>query len=107
MPLPNLSHLQFQILDCMGSHEITGRDLRAALKEKGVSKSGPAFYQLMNRLEDSDFVKKRVEPKNIEGQEIKESLYKIGGLGIEARHAAYQSYASSNTAKLGGNYGTV
>lgn len=107
MSLPNLSHLQFQILDCMASKEITGRDLRAALKEKGIKKSGPAFYQLMSRLEDSDFVKKRIEPKNVEGHEIKESLYKISGLGVEARYAAYQSYADSNTAKLGGTYGTA
>jgi len=84
----------------MGSSEITGRDLRAALKEKGIKKSGPAFYQLMSRLEESDFVSKRVQPKNVEGQEIKESLYKISGLGVKSRYSAYLAYASSNTAKL-------
>ena len=101
MSMPNLSHLQFAMLDVMGPREISGRDLRSALKsEKGVSKSGPAFYQLMARLEDANFVNGRYEEKVVEGQRIKERRYLLTADGESARRQAILFYTSNLTPDL-------
>jgi DNA-binding PadR family transcriptional regulator len=82
--LPELSHLQFAILDALGSATMSGKNLRKSLAESGINKSGPAFYQLMARLEESKFVKGWYSQEIIDGQIIKERHYKITGLGIHA-----------------------
>ena len=96
MSMPALSHLQFAVLDVMGAREVSGRDLRASLRsEKGVSKSGPAFYQLMARLEDANFVNGRYEEKVVEGQRIKERRYQLTGDGERARRKAILFYTAN------------
>src|SRR6266478_1256552 len=83
--LPELSHLQFAVLDVIGSSTISGKQLRKALSvERNLKKSGPAFYQLMARLEEAKFVQGWYEQEVIEGQIIKERNYKITGNGIRA-----------------------
>lgn len=84
MRLPKLSHLQFLVLSVLLSDERSGRELRARLSEFGVRKSGPAFYQLMARLEDSEFVSGRYEQEIVEGQIIRERVYKIRASGTRA-----------------------
>ncbi len=84
MRLPKLSHLQFLVLSVLLSDEHSGRELRARLSEFGVRKSGPAFYQLMARLEDSEFVSGRYEQEIVEGQIIRERVYKIRASGTKA-----------------------
>ena len=84
MRLPKLSHLQFLVLSVLLGDERSGRELRARLSEFGVRKSGPAFYQLMARLEDSEFVSGRYEQEIVEGQIIRERVYKIRASGTKA-----------------------
>lgn len=94
MSLPELSHLQIAILDALGPREISGRELREALKKNKISKSGPAFYQLMARLEEAKFVKGSYEEKIVEGQRIKERRYQMTGEGAKALSNAANFYSS-------------
>jgi DNA-binding PadR family transcriptional regulator len=82
--LPELTHLQFAVLSILQSRTMNGRDLRAALHEAGIRKSGPMFYQMMARLEEGKFVKGWYEQKEVEGQPIKERHYQILGNGVSA-----------------------
>ena len=93
MSLPELSHLQIAILDSLGPKELSGRELREALKKNKISKSGPAFYQLMARLEDAKFVKGFYEEKIVEGQRIKERRYQMTGEGAKALTSAANFYS--------------
>ncbi|WP_309387460.1 helix-turn-helix transcriptional regulator [Cerasicoccus frondis] len=100
MKIPNLSHLQFAVLDCLGSKELKGRDLRKLLKdEKNVKKQGPAFYQLMARLEDAKLVKSKVEEIDLGENRLKEKIYWLTGEGERAMRETHSFYANSN---LGG-----
>ena len=49
--LPELTHLQFLVLGVLRSADQPGRALRDALSGYGIRRTGPAFYQLMARLE--------------------------------------------------------
>ena len=49
--LPSLTHLQFLVLGVLRTDEQSGRVIRQALHAYGIRRSGPAFYQLMARLE--------------------------------------------------------
>lgn len=75
--IPQITHLQFLILSILREGEFSGRKLRAELTEHGIQKSGPAFYQLMARLEDNRLVKGWYTQKIVEGQIIKERCYKL------------------------------
>lgn len=92
MSVPELSHLQIAVLDALGAKELSGRELREALKQAGVSKNGPAFYQLMSRLEDAKFVDGHYDEKVIEGQRIKERRYILTGEGEKSLRGAMNFY---------------
>jgi len=104
MSLPTLSHLQGIVLDSLGARELTGRELRAALKLQKVRKSGPAFYQLMARLEDSNFIEGRYEEKIIEGQRIRERRYKMLSEGQKALSELHSFYSQRANQVGGASY---
>jgi DNA-binding PadR family transcriptional regulator len=98
--LPELTHLQFAILDLLVAGTQSGKNVRKALKSVfDISKSGPAFYQMMARLEEAKFVEGRYEQEVIDGQIIKERNYKITGPGIRALNGT-KSFYRSRTAGL-------
>jgi DNA-binding PadR family transcriptional regulator len=84
MNIPEITHLQFLVLGILMDGEQTGRYVRAKFAEAGHQKNGPAFYQFMARLEDAKFVEGRYDQKIVEGQIIKERIYKITGAGVSA-----------------------
>jgi DNA-binding PadR family transcriptional regulator len=93
MKLPILSHLQFLVLECLGTTKLPGRDLRQRLAEKGARKSGPSFYQLMARLEEARFVEGEYSQKIVEGQIIKERAYRMTAEGERAFHETLSFYS--------------
>lgn len=95
MPIPDLTHLQFAVLDALGAREKAGRELREALKARGIRKTGPAFYQLMARLEEAKFVKGWYEQKAVEGEVVRERRYKILGAGLTAWQEVRDFYLES------------
>ncbi len=90
--LPELSHLQFAVLDVLGTAQMSGKDLRTGLGELGINKSGPAFYQMMARMEDAKLVDGSYTQQVIDGQIIKQRQYKITGNGIRALNDTKQFY---------------
>src|SRR3954468_23359444 len=93
--LPPLTSLQFAILSVMGSRTISGKQLRASLADEyRIKKTGPAFYQLMARLEEAKFVEGWYEQEIIDGQIIKERNYRILGKGISAMKRTAGFYRS-------------
>lgn len=84
MSLPEITHLQFLVLSGLRQGGQAGRALRTLLQRNGVRRSGPAFYQMMARLEDGGLVEGRYDHKVVDGQAIKERRYVITAAGEEA-----------------------
>lgn len=85
MPLlPDLSHLQFLVLAQLRGGERAGRDIRETLKRFRVRQSGPAFYQMMARLEKARLAEGWYTQDVVDGQVIKERRYRITTEGRQA-----------------------
>jgi len=96
MKLPTLTHLQFAVLEEIGAAKMSGRELRERLKKnRKIHKSGPAFYQLMSRLEEAEFVEGWYDQKIIEGQIIKQRHYRLLGDGIRALNETRKFYQTN------------
>ncbi len=93
MQIPELTHLQTFILETVGADQVKGRDIRTRLEESGSPKSGPAFYQIMSRLEQAGFIEGHYEQRFIGDQIIKERTYKLTGPGRRALNEAHIYYA--------------
>jgi DNA-binding PadR family transcriptional regulator len=92
MNVPRLTHLQFLVVGIVRGRTVPGREVRDRLKSFGVRKSGPAFYQLMARLEDSGLVEGGYHQEIVEGQIIRERRYVITGAGGRAWEASRDFY---------------
>ena len=75
--LPQITHLQFLVLGELLNSPATGRAIREALEGQNVRKSGPAFYQMMARMEDSGFLEGWYEQQIVDSQIIRERHYRI------------------------------
>src|SRR5450755_2115646 len=90
--LPQLSHLQYAVLEQVGTDSVRGKDLRKRLSERGIKKSGPSFYQMMARLEEAKLIEGRYAQEIIAGQIIKERHYRIIANGTRALQRTQQFY---------------
>jgi DNA-binding PadR family transcriptional regulator len=91
--LPKLSHGQFVVLSVLMGSTASGRDIRKRLTQFGVRQGGPAFYQLMARMEDANLVLGWYEQKIVKAQIIRERHYRITAVGRRAWNDARQFYA--------------
>ena len=82
--IPDITHLQFLVLGLLRRGDRPGRLLRRALARHGVERTGPAFYQMMARLEDAGLVAGEYEQKVVDGQIIKERRYALTPRGDAA-----------------------
>jgi DNA-binding PadR family transcriptional regulator len=98
--LPALTHLQFLVLGVLRNDELPGRVVRDALAGYGIRRTGPAFYQLMARLEKDRLVDGWYEQITVGDQAVTERRYRISGEGKrrwnEAR-AFYEHVARAAT----------
>ncbi len=92
--IPRITHLQFLVLGLLRQSGRLGRELRRELTRRGVRRSGPAFYQLMARLEDADLVAGAYDQKIVSGQIIKERRYEITASGTAAWTATRDFYVT-------------
>lgn len=92
MPLPDITHLQFSVLAILRNGEQSGHIVRDQLRGMGMRRSGPAFYQLMSRLEDAVLLIGRYDQKIIDGQIIKERFYSLTDAGNVAWEATRDFY---------------
>ena len=99
-PLPVLTHLQFLVLGVLRSEPQPGRSLRTALSAYGIRRTGPAFYQLMARMEKERLVDGWYEQVTVGDQAVTERHYRISAEGArrwkEAR-AFYEHVARAAT----------
>src|SRR5436305_1577163 len=79
--LPDLTHLQFLVLGVLLAGEQPGRTIREAIATFGVRRSGPAFYQMMARLEREDLVEGWYEQIAVGDQKVTERRYRIHPAG--------------------------
>ncbi len=94
-PLP---HLQFAVLGILRGGSRRGSEVRGELEKLGTRKAGPAFYRLMARLEASALVEGWYEHEVVEGQILRERLYRATAQGRAARDRTadfHQSVISS------------
>jgi DNA-binding PadR family transcriptional regulator len=82
--IPEITHLQFLVLGMLRGGERHGRVVRRALARHGVRRTGPAFYQMMARLEDAGLVAGEYDQKIVDGQIIKERRYALTPRGDAA-----------------------
>ncbi len=72
-----MSNIEQIILGILLDKEQSGRDTREKLAKYGETISPPAFYQLMSRLEDQNFIESWDQDKVVKGHQIKERRYRI------------------------------
>ena len=90
--LPTLTHLQFLVLGVLRADEQPGRIVREALASYGVRRSGPAFYQLMARLERARLVEGWYEQITVGDQAVTERRYRITPEGQKLWSKAQRFY---------------
>ena len=105
MTVPELTHLQFLVISKLLNGECSGRNLREQLAKSKVKKSGPAFYQMMARLEDANLVEGWYDEKVVEGQMIRERKYKLKGHGRTAYDRIVRFYREHGLDGTQGGFG--
>ncbi len=90
--LPALTHLHYLVLGVLRSEEQPGRVLRQALATYGVRRSGPAFYQLMARIERAGLVEGWYEQVVVGDQAVTERRYRITRDGTRQWADAHRFY---------------
>jgi DNA-binding PadR family transcriptional regulator len=90
--VPALTHLQYLVLGVLRVDEQPGRVLRQALAAYGVRRSGPAFYQLMARMEKARLVDGWYEPVVVGDQTVTERRYRITPEGERLWTRAHRFY---------------
>jgi DNA-binding PadR family transcriptional regulator len=97
MSIPRLTYLQFLVLSLLRDGDRSGRHLRDHLAGYQATGSGPAFYQMMARLEESGYVEGNYESSEVRGYVVKERVY-----GITVRgNAALEEVRLFYTAHIG------
>lgn len=93
--LPAITHLQFLVLGLLRGAPQFGRHVRRELARHGVRRSGPAFYQMMARLEDAGLVAGEYDQRVVAGQIIKERRYTLTPGGAAAWNVTRDFYLGS------------
>jgi len=75
--------------------ERRGAEVRQELARERVRRSGPAFYQLMSRLEDTGWAEGYYTQRVEDGQLLKERWYRITPSGIRAWNETAKFYAAA------------
>src|SRR3954470_19168667 len=93
--IPEITHLQFLVLGMLRGGERPGRAVRRELARHGVAPTGPAFYQMMARLEDAGLVAGAYDQKIVDGQIIKERRYALTPRGEQAWSSTRAFYSEA------------
>jgi DNA-binding PadR family transcriptional regulator len=92
--IPEITHLQFLVLGMLRGGERPGRSVRRTLARHGIARTGPAFYQMMARLEDSGWIDGFYTQEIVDAQIIKERRYRVKPAGVRAWNSTRDFYAS-------------
>jgi DNA-binding PadR family transcriptional regulator len=89
-----LTHLQFIVIGVLLADEQSGKDIRRELKRQGVRRTGPAFYQMMARLEEAGWIDGFYTQEVVDAQIIKERRYRVKPAGVRAWTSTRDFYAA-------------
>jgi DNA-binding PadR family transcriptional regulator len=92
MQLPTVTALQTLVIRQLIEADKNGRTLRADVAAAGKKMSGPAFYELMARIEDAGLVRGRYVSKVVDGCAIRERWYHLEAKGQSALDEAREFY---------------
>ena len=93
--LPEVTHLQFLVLDVIAAiQETSATELRRHLEAFSTDQKGPKFYQLMGRLEKSGFVESWAQQYDVGGGSVSRTFYKLTEEGETARQITLEFYNS-------------
>jgi DNA-binding PadR family transcriptional regulator len=90
--LPSITHLQFLVLGCLVADEQPGRMIRETIAGFGIRRSGPAFYQMMSRLERARLVEGWYEQVIAGDQAVTERRYRIRPAGLRVYRETAEFY---------------
>ncbi len=93
--VPSLTHLQFLVAGILKGHNLPGREIREQLQAFNIRKSGPAFYQLMSRMEDAGLVEGTYHQEIVDSQIIRERHYRITASGSRSWEASRDFYVDA------------
>src|SRR3954452_15677224 len=96
--LPAITHLQFLVLGVLLSGEESGRAIRDVIASYGLRRSGPAFYQMMARMERDGLVQGSYEQIIVRDQAVTERRYRITPAGSKLWKKARAFYESVSLA---------
>lgn len=96
--LPSLTHLQFLVLSALASGEQPGRAVRETLATYGISRTAPAFYQMMARLERDGLVEGWYGQVETAVQAHTERRYRATAEGMKAWHTSCAFYVKAGAA---------
>jgi DNA-binding PadR family transcriptional regulator len=94
--LPPLTHLQFLVLGALLDGEQPGRVVRESIARFGVTRSAPAFYQMMARLERARLVEGWYEQITVGDQAVTERRYRLKPAGAKLWEATRAFYARAS-----------
>jgi DNA-binding PadR family transcriptional regulator len=100
LSLPMLTHLQFLMLGVLRTDPQPGRTLRKALAVYGIRRTGPAFYQMMARMEKERLVDGWYEQITVGDQLVTERHYRITADGTRRWNQARAFYDHVATTTL-------
>ena len=91
MASDTITPLQYMVLGVIsGAKSKPGAEIREKLRENGYWQSGPAFYQLMKRLEENDLVEGWYEEDMLDGERIRKRCYRLNGDAARAAIRAFE-----------------
>jgi len=93
MKLPELTVLQFYVLDSIGTGVRSASQIMQALKECGEERDPSAFYQLMARMMKAKLVTGRIRSKVFDRRHYRERFYLISKTGVKRYNEAVEFYA--------------
>jgi DNA-binding PadR family transcriptional regulator len=93
--IPPITHLQFLVLGCLVEGEQPGRAIRETIAAYGVRRSGPAFYQMMSRLERDRLVEGWYGQVTVGDQAVTERRYRIKPAGARLWRETSEFYRAA------------
>jgi DNA-binding PadR family transcriptional regulator len=97
--IPPITHLQFLVLGCLVDGELAGRAVRETIADYGVRRSGPAFYQMMSRLERDRLIEGWYEQVTVGDQAVTERRYRIKPAGARLWRETSEFYRATGRSR--------
>jgi hypothetical protein len=92
--LPDITHVQFFVLESLMVCPLRGKDLRDELEEFGWLRTNETFPELINQLEKLGFVVGFYAVRILGDVELLDHRYELTVAGMRAYHRAHPFYSN-------------